>query len=53
MVNNYWKLTMVCLPYVKGLAENIQKICSPYDIRKYSQVVQLFRIKPPTEFNMI
>ena len=29
--DNTWKLTMVCLPYVKGLAERIQKICSPYD----------------------
>ena len=30
--NNTQKLTTVCLPYVKGLAERIQKICSPYDI---------------------
>ena len=55
--DNTRKLTTVCLPYVKGLAERIQKICSPYDIRtvftsgstlrKY-----LFRVKPPTEFNM-
>ena len=53
-----WKLTTVCLPYVKGLAERIQRICSPYDIgtiftsgsslRRY-----LFRVNPPTEFNMI
>ena len=51
------KLTTVCLPYIKGLAERIQKICCPYDIetvftsgsplRRY-----LFRVKPPTEFNM-
>ena len=27
------KLTTVCRPYVKGLAEKIQKICNPYDIR--------------------
>ena len=26
-------LTTVCMTYVKGLAEKIQKICSPYDIR--------------------
>ena len=52
------KLTTVCLPYVKGLAKRIQRICSPYDIktiftsgstlRRY-----LFCVKPPTEFNMI
>ena len=33
MEDNTRKLTTVCLPYVKGLAERIQKICSPYDIR--------------------
>ena len=27
------KLTTVCLPYVKGLAEKIQKICNSYDIK--------------------
>ena len=52
------KPTTVCLPYVKRLAEMIQKICSPYDIwtvfisgstlRRY-----LFRVKPPTESNRI
>ena len=31
--NDTRKLTTVCLPYVKSLAERIQKICSPYDIR--------------------
>ena len=56
--DNTRKLTTVCLPYDKGLTERIQKICSPYDIgtvftsgstlRRY-----LFRVKPPTEFNMI
>ena len=55
--DNTWKLTTVCLPYVKGLAERIQKICSPYDIRTVStsgSTLQrcLFRVKPPTEFNM-
>ena len=33
MEDNTRKLSTVCLPYVKGLAEKIQKICSPYDIR--------------------
>ena len=52
------KLTTVCLPNVKGLAERIQRICCPYDIwtvftscstlRRY-----LFHVKPPTEFNII
>ena len=31
--DNTRKLTTVFLPYVKGPAERIQKICSPYDIR--------------------
>ena len=31
--DNTRKLTTVCLPYVKGLTERIQKICSPHDIR--------------------
>ena len=31
--DNTRKLTTVCLPYVKGLAERTQKRCSPYDIR--------------------
>ena len=57
MEDNTQKLTTVCLPYIKGLAERIQKICSLYDIgtvftsgstlRGY-----LFWVKPPTEFNM-
>ena len=56
--DNTRKLTTVCLPHVKGLAERIQKMCSPYDIRTVStsgSTLQryLFRIKPPTEFNMI
>ena len=56
--DNTLKLTMVCLPYVKGLAERIQKICSPYDIRTVftsGSTLQryLFQVKPPTEFNMI
>ena len=52
------KHTTVCLLYVKFLAERIQRICTPYDIktiftrgstlRRY-----LFRVKSPTEFNMI
>ena len=51
------KLTRVCLPYVKGLTERIQKICSPYDIRTVFTSGStlrryIFRVKPPTEFNM-
>ena len=43
--------------YVKGLAERIQKICSPYDIRTVFTSDStlrryLFRVKPITEFNM-
>ena len=57
MEDNTRKLTTVCLPYVKGLAERIQKICSPYDIRTVFTSGStlrryLFRVKPPTEFNM-
>ena len=57
MEDNIQKLTMVCLPYVKGLAERNQKICSPYDIRTVftnGSTLQryLFRDKPPTDFNM-
>ena len=52
-----WKLTTVCLPYVRGLAERIQKICCPYDIKTIftsGSTLQgyLFWVKPPTEFNM-
>ena len=51
-------MILVCLPYVKGLAESIQKICSPYDIRTIftsGSTLQryLFWVKPPMEFNMI
>ena len=51
------KLTTVCLPYVKGLAERFQKICSPYDIRTVFTSGStlrryLFRVKPTTKFNM-
>ena len=58
MGDNTRKLTMVCLPYVKGLAERIQKICRPYNIRTVFTSDStlwryLFRVKPPTEFNMI
>ena len=56
--DNIRKLTTVCLPNVQGLAERIQKICSLYDIRTVftsGSTLQryLFRVKPPTEFNMI
>ena len=57
MEDNTRKLTKVCLLYVKGLAERIQKICSPYDIRTVFTSGStlrryLFRVKPPTELNM-
>ena len=56
--DNTRKLTTVCQPYVKRLAERIQKICSPYNIRTVFTSGStlrryLFRVKPPTEFNMI
>ena len=56
--DNTQKLTTVCLPYIKGLAERIQKICSPYDIRTVftsGSILRryLIRVKPPTEFSMI
>ena len=52
------KLTILCLLYVKEIAERIQKIGSPYDIRTIftsgsTLRRNLFRVKPPTEFNMI
>ena len=55
--DNTRKLTTVCLPYVKGLAERIQKICSPCDFRTVftsgsAPRGYLFRVKPQTEFNM-
>ena len=55
--DNTPKLTTVCLSYVKGQAERIQKICSPYDIRTVFTSGStlrryLFWVKPPTEFNM-
>ena len=48
---------MVCQPYVKGLAERIQKIGCPYDIRTVFTSCStlrgyLFRVKPSTEFSM-
>ena len=57
MEDNTRKLTTVCMPYVKGLAERIQNICSLYDIRTVFTSGStlrryLFRVKPPTEFNM-
>ena len=43
---------------VKGLAKRMQNICSPYDMRTVFTSGStlrryLFRVKPPTEFNMI
>ena len=57
MEDHTWKLITVWLPYVKGLAERIEKICSPQDIRTVftsGSTLQgyLFRVKPPTEFNL-
>ena len=57
MEDNTRNLTTVRLPNVKGLAERIQKICSPYDIRKVftsgsTPRRYLFRVKPPMDFNM-
>ena len=57
MEDNTRKLTTVGLPYFKGLAERTHKICSPYDIRTVFTSGStlrryLFRVKPPTEFNM-
>ena len=56
--DNTRKLTTVCLLYVKGLVERVQKICSPYDIRtiftRGSTLRRyLFQVQLPTEFNMI
>ena len=56
--DNTWKLTTVCLPYVKGLAERIEKIYGTYDIGTVftSDLTlwrYLFQVKPPTEFNLI
>ena len=56
--DNIQKLTTVCLPDVKGLAESIQKICNPYDIRTVFTSGStlrryLFWVKSPMEFNMI
>ena len=54
---NTRKLTTVCLPYVTGLSKRFQKLSSPYDIRTVFTSGStlrryLFRVKPPTEFNM-
>ena len=55
--DNARKFIRVCLPYVKRLAERIQKICCPYDIRTVfpsSSTLRSYlpRVKPTTEFNM-
>ena len=55
--DNTQKLTTVCLAYIKSLAERIQKICRPYDIRTVFTSGStlrryLFRVKPPTEFSV-
>ena len=53
--NDTRKLTTVCLPYVKSLAEKIRKICCPYDIRTLSTSSMTVRkyhrwIKSPIEY---
>ena len=55
---NTRNFTTVCLPYMKGLAERIQMICRPYDIRTVFTSGStlwryLFQVKPPMEFNRI
>ena len=56
--NETRKLTTVCLPYVKDLAERIQKICSPHDIRTiFTSGLTLrkhfFHARSPRKFTMI
>ena len=56
--DNTRKLTTVCLPYVKRLAERIQTICSLYGTRTgftsgLTPRRYLFQVKPQTEFNKI
>ena len=51
------KLTLVCLTYVKCLAEWSRRICRPYNIRTIftsasALLRYLFHVKPLTEFNM-
>ena len=51
------KFTTLSLSHIKGLAERTQRICSLYDIRTIfssGSILRrnLFRVKPPTEFNM-
>ena len=58
LMSSSW-LHLLCssMPDIKWLAERTQKICSPYGIRKVFTSGStlrryLFRVKPPTEFNM-
>ena len=51
------KLTTVCLPYARGLAENVQKIYNPYNIRTTFRSEStlrrhLLQVKPPTKYRM-
>ena len=55
--NNTWKLTIICLPYIKGITEKIQKKCCPYDIRTIFRsgttlCNYLFRVNPPREYSL-
>ena len=51
--DNTRKLTTVRLPYVKGLIERIQRICSPYYIGTIFTRGSTLGVKLPTEFNII
>ena len=58
IIHNSRKLATVCLPYFKGIAERIQKICTPYDIRTVftsGSTLRRYpsRVKLSTDFNMI
>ena len=41
--NNTRKHTPVCLRYIKGRAEKIQKICSPYDMTIFRSGLTLWK----------
>ena len=47
--NNTRKLTTVYLPYVKGLAEKIQNICSPFDQDNIQEWLNTSEIPLPSQ----
>lgn len=54
--NDSQKPPTVCLPYMRGVSEKIQKVCAPYNIRtvfKSESTLRrhLVRVKPPIEKN--